>query len=470
MFLGLGLLGLSAGIAIRAAGATPKLGYLLIASGAVFLALRRGRVLPSLGLVLLGLGAGVVTAGLHSSSASTLKGLAGRVPLCSLQARVLEHAGALGTLLAVDSLRCPEVQLSNAGVVIVDEARSEPGSFVSTRGWLLPLGDDPYDAARGRAGAAAAWHAQEMHVIAPPNGLHAVVARHRGALRDGLGNLDGQESALALGLTIGDTSRLEHSTIDRFRSAGLSHILAVSGSNVALVLLAVGLLLRRTSQRFRLCACLGVLGLYVLVVGPDPSVLRAAMSAVVVIVAFAGGAKAHPLHALGIALLILLSIRPQLLFAAGLHLSVAATMGILLWTGPLGQHVRFLPRRIRLGAAATLAAQIGVAPVLIATFGEISVAGPLANLLALPAVPPATMSGLLAGSLALADSSLGHVAAWMARPFLRWILWVGETFGTPNWASVSLPRGWGLLAGIVLTPAVVAGVKRCTQMNREAGR
>ncbi|MFN2525685.1 MAG: ComEC/Rec2 family competence protein, partial [Actinomycetota bacterium] len=305
-------------------------------------------------------------------------------------------------------------------------------------------------------------------VVQRPVGLHGITAAYRAALERGVDELGSREAGLVLGLTIGDTSGLGHVIVADFRAAGLAHILAVSGSNVAIILAAVLFVTRRTTAWFRLASGLVVLSMYVLVVGPDPSVLRAAVSAVVVIVAYASGFRAQPLHALGLALLILLTLRPQLFFAAGLHLSVAATVGILLWTGPLAERLRRLPRALRLGAAATLAAQVGVAPVLIATFGELSLAGPAANALALPAVGPATVLGLVSGAVALVNVDGAHFLARAAQPFLQWILWVGETFGQPTWASVSLHRLWALPVAVILLPAIARGVTRCIPVGTGA--
>ncbi len=152
MLLALGLGGLCAGIAVQPT-ADPQIAWVVLVGGGVcLLCFRRSRLLPALGLVLVAAGVGSVTAGLHSPS-SALRGAAARVPPCALTARVLEQTGALGTLLAVERVVCPEIDLTHAGVVMLDDHLLAPGSVIETRGWLLPLTDEPYDVARARAGA-----------------------------------------------------------------------------------------------------------------------------------------------------------------------------------------------------------------------------------------------------------------------------------------------------------------------------
>jgi competence protein ComEC len=112
-----------------------------------------------------------------------------------------------------------------------------------------------------------------------------------------------------------------------------------------------------------------------------------------------------------------------------------------------------LPRPVALALAATIGAQLAVAPVLIATFGELSLIAPLANVVALPAVAPATVLGLLAASSGPVAPGVAQATARGAEPFAGWILGAGDLLGSWRWASVAVPRAWGALAAI---PVVIA--------------
>lgn len=374
------------------------------------------------------------------------------VPRCDFAGQVLEDSGGLGTLIAISRLQCDGYRaVEDAGVVVAGGSPGSPGAPLTGDGYLLPLGHDGFGRARRAAGALAELHLGQVRA-GKPSGAHALAGRYRGALQEALG-AGGRAGALLLGLTIGDTTRLGRATIELFRAAGLSHLLAVSGSNLAVVMGAAMLLLARCALITRLCAAGGVLVLYVLVVGPEPSVLRAAGMAAIALLALALGRSAEPLQALGLSLLVVLALRPHLLASVGLQLSAAATSGIVLLSGPIARRLR-APPALALAAGVTLGAQLAVLPVLVWTFGELSLVAPLANLAAVPAVAPATVLGLAAGLAGLVLPPLGGLLAAAARPFAAYVIGVAELAGSQSWVVVALPR-W---SGPWFLAAVIAAV------------
>jgi competence protein ComEC len=210
---------------------------------------------------------------------------------------------------------------------------------------------------------------------------------------------------------------------------------------------------RRLALSSRLVVALAGLVLFVLVVGPDPSVLRAAIMGGIAVVALAWGRTADPLHTLGLALIAVIAIRPGMIYSVGLHLSAAATAGIVVWTRPLAARLEALPSVVAIPFAATLAAQWAVAPIVIATFGRLSIVGPVANVLAIAAVVPATVLGLAGGVVDAVVAGWGSGLAQASSPFAGWILGVGDAFGGRAWAAVSLPRWWAIVVAI---PVVVS--------------
>ncbi len=374
--------------------------------------------------------------------------LARSVPRCEITGRVLESHGRLGTLVAIEGMDCEHADgRSIRGAAIVDDLSADPGASLQATGWLLPLGDDAFDRARARAGAAAQLDVIHETTGPPTHPVHRTSAFLRSSLRSATSELADSSSGLLRGLAIGDTDLIDSEMSERFRRSGLSHLVAVSGSNVAIVVGAVALAAARFGLRARIALSLAVLALYVAVVGPDPSVLRAAAMGAMMLIAVATGRTTEPLAALGVAVLLCVGLRPELASSPGLHLSVAATAGIVIGTRRLGARFSALPMPIATVLAVTLAAQIAVAPILIATFGELSLVAPLANLAAVPAVAPATILTLVSGIAAPLAPQVVPILMWPADLCARWILFCAGFFGDLNFASVSLPR-W--LAGLSL--------------------
>lgn len=385
------------------------------------------------------------------------------VARCEVTGVLTERAGAFGTLAKLDSARCEEGAFTGElGSVIIDGAPGEPGSVFQANAWLIPFGSDGFSEGRRRTGALAELDVLEMSV-SEPTGTNAMAAHVRDSARRAVAGLDQRSAALSLGLVIGDTSGFDPQTEDAFRRAGLSHLVAVSGSNVAIVLGAVLLLGSRLHLWMRLAGAGAALALFILVVGPEPSVLRAGAMGSVALVALAAGRKTEPLHALCLACLVLSAWRPRIVHSLGFWLSVAATLGIVLWASRCS--VRFEHAigsgRLRSGLAAafgvTCSAQFAVAPLLVLVFGTVSIAGLPANLLAVPAVPPATILGFLAAIAGSVFAPLGSFLARLSTPFLGWILWVSDRFGTASWADAEMSRraGW-LMAAAVVAAAVIS--------------
>jgi len=309
-----------------------------------------------------------------------------------------------------------------------------------------------------------------LRPVSPDDGLTvwggAVADTYRESLASALQGATERPRALLAGLTIGDTSNIDYWTTEMFRRSGLAHLVAVSGSNVAMVLAAIAILTVRRPLVLR--GTIGAIGLvaYVAVVGPEPSVLRAAGMGLVGLIAYVCGRQATSLNALGIALVAVLTFKPELLFSVGLHLSAAATLGIVVWAQPIERRLARLPRIVSGPMSITLAAQIGVAPLLIVAFEQLSLVAPLANLLAAPAVAPATLIGLSSGVVSLAWPVGGRALGAVAAPFAEWILWVSDTTGAWPSASVDIASVWGWAAAV---PVVLLTLRAAVRPAPAAG-
>jgi competence protein ComEC len=331
----------------------------------------------------------------------------------------------------------------------------EAGDQVELVGWLEPL--TGFDARLRWRHVVAHLHAVELVSFAPPTSPVLRVAnelRHR-VLAGGL-HLPATERALVAGFLLGDTRQLPERVEEQFRAAGMTHLLAVSGANVAFVLAVVAPILRRLSLRLQLAGGLVVIVLFGTMTRWEPSVLRACVMAACSMVALYLGRPSAGVRILALATLMLLLADPFLLHSVGFLLSVGASAGIVL----LGQ--RFAsslpgPRMVREGLGITLAAQIGVAPVLIPVFGSVPLASLPANLLAVPLAAPLTVWGLVSGLAGgLVEPWWPSFAAVLQLPTLllaRVLLRIAAVFSQMDLA-VDGRAAWGLIALVSLLAAL----------------
>jgi competence protein ComEC len=249
------------------------------------------------------------------------------------------------------------------------------------------------DTYRGRPIAGVVSPSRIQRIGGAPNPMMALGNSLR---RRVLGALDEASrepaGALVAGFLIGDVSSLPDRDADALRRSGLSHFVAVSGSNVALFLAAWWLALGPLGMGPRSRAALGMIGivLFAVVTRWEPSVVRASVMAGLVLVGRSLGRPVSPLTALGGAVTFSLVAAPDLAKSIGFSLSVAATLGIMIGSTLWGQR---RPRWLWATLGATISAQIAVAPLLLLWFGSVPLLAPVTNLLAAPLVASATAIG-----------------------------------------------------------------------------
>lgn len=425
--------------------------YLVVLAGGALLVPRRASALTASGVLLVGLGLGSLTAAARSPDETVAAMLASEVARCHVSGSILEHVGDGASLIGVRRATCTgRSPIDDLGPLSLPRLDEDAGTLVEADGWIYPLEENGFEAHLTRSGALAGFHPTETVTGTIPSPALAVAARVKGGLRDAVSVLAPREGALLLGLTIGDTSRIDPVTEEHLRRAGLTHLVAVSGSNVAIVLGALMLAVAFAGLRARIVIAALGLTLFVLVTGPEPSVLRAAAMGAIGLAALGLGERIPTLRALGLALVCVLALRPSMLGSLGLQLSVAATAGIVLWARAISERLSFLPAPAALGVGATVAAQVAVAPLLAAGFGEVSVAGLPANLLAMPAVAPATIFGFTAAVVGPFWPPGARLIARVAGPFVGLILWVGDGFGGVSWATLPVPPPLPIVLGITV--------------------
>lgn len=296
--------------------------------------------------------------------------------------------------------------------------------------------------------------------VRPPSAPHRAAGRIRAGLRDAAAVLPDGPRGLLPGLVLGDTTGLDPGLAEDFRAAGLSHLTAVSGTNCTIVTGAILLLLRLATAGPRTSAVLAGAALagFVLLARPSPSVLRAAVMGAIGLLAFASGRARSALPALGAAVLLLVLVSPPLARDPGFALSVLATLGLVLLAP--GWAVSLRERRVPPGVAEALAvpaaATLTTAPVVAAISGSISLVSIPANLLAAPAVAPATVLGVLAAVVSPVSSGLAEWLARLAGLPVGWLALVGQRAAHVPAATLAWPGGAG--GALTLVAVLVAGV------------
>jgi competence protein ComEC len=221
----------------------------------------------------------------------------------------------------------------------------------------------------------------------------------RRTLDRGARQLDDDDRSVLLGVLVGDVRDQREELRDAFRASGLSHLLVVSGGNLAFVLALFGPVLRSLGLRGRLVATLAVIAAFGLLTRWEPSVVRASAMAALASTSFTTGRPASGIRLLALAVAGVVLLDPLLVHSLSFQLSVGATAGIALLAHRVSRRIPG-PRWLAEPLGVTLAAQVGVAPVALPAFGALPLASIPANLLAVPAAAPLTAWGFVGGLLA----------------------------------------------------------------------
>lgn len=391
--------------------------------------------------------------------------LAGRGPLADL-ARQRVTATLTGTVVAqpqpfsfapgaqqyrwvlaartVDARGVSSVARAHVGVLSATAPRY--GATVTVSGGLRPADVGAPDAARLTADGA-------RETRAPPHALRALDT-HRTALLEVTDPLSAQARGLVPGAAIGDTTRLPDDLAEEMRATGLTHITAVSGGHFAVVVAVLTLLcsLARLPRPVRVALVALVSLAFVALVRPEPAVLRAAVMAAFALTGVAIGRPAQSVPALAASVVGLLVVDPWLARSFGFALSAAATAGLVLLAAPLAARLGpWTGDAAAFALAVPLAAQAACAPVLVLLDPSVSTVSVLANLLAAPALVPATVLGLVATLLAPALPGVAGVVAWVASGATWWIAAVAHWCAALPGAMVPWlggPAGALLLAAV----------------------
>ena len=306
------------------------------------------------------------------------------------------------------------------------------GTLKAAQGWMR---------ARNIHAALSAWSARVTG--GRRAGAAGFVDRVRARVERALGA--GRMSGLLRGMVLGEGEALDASMQDDFRASSLTHLVAASGQNVALLAalaVALGTALG-LGLRGRLLLALALVALYVPLAGAGPSIQRAGIMGGAALVAALAGRPASRAYALLLAAALTLLANPRAAADPGWQLSFAAVIGIALGAGRVAcaLRARRVPPAVAEATAMTVAATIATAPLIALHFGRASLVGLPANVLAAPAVAPAMWLGAVA-------AALGQVSAVLAAPFAAlaalpaaYLAWLAHAAAHAPGASARLPLG-----------------------------
>jgi competence protein ComEC len=250
-----------------------------------------------------------------------------------------------------------------------------------------------------------AAHSADLHFTGHRGGLPGVMDRLRVAARGALARgLRSPVREVLRGMVLGDAENVDAQAIDDFRRSGLLHIMAVSGENVVLLctLLGAALSALALGRRLRLLLMLPMIAVYVVITGASPSIVRAGVAGALVTIAGLASRPADlPLLVLAPAA-VLLSMNPWNLLDVGFQLSFAAVIGLFLLAHHVVRLLRFLPRSLAETAGVTASASIATAPISLASFGQASLVGVVANLAGGFVLGPVMFCGMLSVLVGLA--------------------------------------------------------------------
>jgi competence protein ComEC len=309
-----------------------------------------------------------------------------------------------------------------------------------------------------RRGVHVVLQLDEWQIVGRRGGLGGVADALRRQLRRSITNgLRGERAAVIAGVVLGDENGLSENLRNRFRAAGLYHLLAVSGQNVVLVAGAV-LALAWVLGIGRLLAHFGALAAiaaYVLAVGAQPSVVRAGVAGVLCSVAWLSARTTDRWQLLLVGAIALLAWNPYALLDAGFQLSFAAVMAIFVLVPRLLRLLEGYPLGgLRAGIAVSATCGVATAPILWLQFHSLQLLTVPANLLAAPAVVPLLGLALAGAAIAPVSPSAAAAFAWLNGWCAAYLATVARLVGGLPFAQIRSTRGlFLLLAGALLIAA-----------------
>lgn len=219
------------------------------------------------------------------------------------------------------------------------------------------------------------------------------------------------------GLLTGSRKGIPDELLEAFNITGLTHIIAISGYNISLIIILISSLFKRASRKIKVPFIIVFIVLFTIFVGASAAVVRASIMGIISVMALWFGRQSQVINALLISALVMVLWNPvTLLYDVGFQLSFLATLGLILVGNNIMSFVKFLPDGfgIREAFAMTLSAQIFALPIILMSFGRFSLISPVANVLIVPLIPLAMLFGFVAVVVSTISFDIGFIIAMPA--------------------------------------------------------
>ena len=272
-------------------------------------------------------------------------------------------------------------------------------------------------------------------------------------------SLSGDARELLPGLILGDTRNQSLALSQDMKNSGLTHLTAVSGGNIAILLLAIIWLCQkfRFTIKKQIVTGLFTLIIFALLVRTEPSVVRASLMGAISLLGLFTGTRRHGISALVTTICIALLVDPNLAVSWGFCLSVFATAGLLVFTRPFANKISELvpriPESLSVLIAVALSAQISTAGLIAGFSGQITLWSIPANLLASPVIPFVTILGYLSLVFSNFYTPFAYLFGYLAAFFANWIGFLAHYFASNETSIIHVPKG---IIGFLLISLIMA--------------
>jgi len=269
-------------------------------------------------------------------------------------------------------------------------------------------------------------------------------------------NLPEPESSLASGILLGTREGFSTSLTDQFNRAGITHIIALSGYNVTIIIVAISmLLLGVVGKRVNFSISLALIILFVIMTGGASSVIRAAIISLLIVFGSLIGRTTDKANLILLAASAMAIINPFVLrYDIGFQLSFLAYIGLVYFSVPILDFLskkKFsrIPKIVKITFAETVSAQVIVLPLLLTTFGRISIIAPISNILILPIVPLSMLIIFLSTIISVILPAIGKIAFLLSYLPLKYVLLVSEEMANLPFSSIEIKNGWQFISALI---------------------
>lgn len=296
-------------------------------------------------------------------------------------------------------------------------------------------------------------------LILQPNYIDIAINKIRGNFLLITNRLPGISKELLPGLILGDTRNQSKALAQDMKNSGLAHLTAVSGGNIAILLLVIIWICRKIGLALKPQVIIGLLTLifFAFLVRTEPSVVRASFMGAIALLGLFNGTRRHGISALSLTVCVVLLLDPNLATSWGFCLSVFATGGLLIFTKKIVEAISQIVPNIPISIATILAvafsAQISTAGLVAGFSGQVTIWSVPANLLTAPVIPFVTILGYLSLAFSNLFPSLGLLFGQFAAFFANWIGLVAHYFSSQEMSTIQVPKGF--IGFLIMTTFII---------------